>query len=103
MQQRPLFKPKRRPARLARHAFLVGFGVTALFTAMWQILPGENTNTTQSPLGGDGSKEIPLPLSANISSTFGENRLNHSGSVTAPVRQKDSEHGPAALPVSLES
>lgn len=103
MQQRPLFKPKRRPTRLVRHAFLVGFGVTALFTAMWQILPGEDTNTAQSPLEGSGSQEIPLPLSVNISSAFGENRPNHSGHVITPARQKNSEQAPTALPVSLES
>ncbi|WP_247709518.1 peptidoglycan DD-metalloendopeptidase family protein [Guyparkeria sp. SB14A] len=65
MQQRPLFKQKRRPTRLIRRTLLVGLGVFALGAVVWQLLPGQASKDTNA---GDSattqSDEIPLTLEA---------------------------------------
>ncbi|WP_231505771.1 peptidoglycan DD-metalloendopeptidase family protein [Guyparkeria halophila] len=65
MQQRPLFKQKRRPTRLIRRTLLVGLGVFALGAVVWQLLPGQASKDRNA---GDSattqSDEIPLTLEA---------------------------------------
>ncbi|MFO7808066.1 peptidoglycan DD-metalloendopeptidase family protein [Guyparkeria sp.] len=65
MPQRPLFKPKRGPSRLIRRTLLVGLGLFALGTVVWQVLPGEGTQVTPTTTSQPSdSNEIPLTLEA---------------------------------------
>ncbi len=66
MQQRPLFKPRRRPSRLIRRALLVGLGAFALGAVVWQALPDQGSqDDTPAPASKPSDRnEIPLSLEA---------------------------------------
>lgn len=97
MQQRPLFNRKRRPTRLVRRSLLVGLGIFALSTAVWQMLPGDKPATNQAPLATGGDGEIPLSLAATDANPADSTASAAKGSATK------SPQGASAQPVSLDS
>ncbi|MFW6020944.1 MAG: peptidoglycan DD-metalloendopeptidase family protein [Guyparkeria sp.] len=103
MQQRPLFKPKRRPIHLIRRTLLVGLGVFALGAVVWQLLPGESTPSDDSTATRDTSRdnEIPLALEA-IGSPERSPQAVESDTSTAP-RNNGERSQAFARSVSLDS
>ncbi len=103
MQQRPLFKPKRGPSRLIRRTLLLGLGVFALGTVVWQVLPDEGPQgaptTASTP---DDSNEIPLTLEA-VDSPNQTARDTESESVSIDAPATGNQSSAFARSVSLSS
>ncbi len=103
MQQRPLFKPKRRPVHRIRRGLLVGLGVFALGAVAWQLLPGQ---AKQDASGDDSSaatsNEIPLKLDA-IEAPATTARAMTTESTPADTPDTDDRPGASARSVSLQS
>ena len=101
MQQRPLFKPKRGPSRLIRRTLLVGLGVFALGTVVWQVLPGEKARDSSASASkpSDGN-EIPLTLEAVDSK---DHASRDPGSVSFDTHTNGNQSSAFARSVSLGS
>ncbi len=103
MQQRPLFKPKRGPSRLIRRTLLLGLGVFALGTVVWQVLPDDGAQDAPATASTPGdSNEIPLTLEA-VDSPDHSVRDAGAGSVSNGTTTTDNKSSAFARSVSLSS